>query len=339
MKEVILEVVKEYPLALEDGEVGTTDRQPQIGNNGTVYYPMHRVNTTAATPSSVTIEKMKFNITRKYDRLHHLPEFKQVKDEPIALIGGGPSLKETKEKIKFFKNTMVAGSAHDYLVTNGIIPKYAVICDPDAISANYLKHPHKDIIYLISTGCDNAVYDALEGHNIKMWHCYSDDYLNQEAMIEPNFQAVGGGCTVGLRSISIAIMLGYSDIHFFGYDSCLGVGKEHHAYSFTDASEEVGQIYEIKLGLYKKLKDEKIFYCAGYQLAQCDHFKEFYINHHKYFEPTFHGEGLLTELIDMINEEKFRLAREQGLDITQEEIKIRNRQNLNGLLFQKGNVT
>lgn len=280
----------------------------------TSFVKMDHVNTVAAISSVVTLEQMKVNIKRNLPRLHQLPEFKKIKSEPIALVGGGPSLKETKEELKNYKNIMVCGSAHDYLIKNNITPNYAVFCDPDAISANYLTIPDKKVNYLISSGCHRAVYDAMQGCKITQWHCYSDDYLKHQAELDTDFQAVGGGCTVGLRSLSIALMLGYSDVHFFGFDSCLGVNKEHHAYDFTDEEkEQLGEIYQVRLGMNEKIDKEKVFYCAGYQLAQCSHFKDFYTHYHKYFTATFHGEGLLTELMKIINTERDKLAKKQGV--------------------------
>lgn len=287
-----------------------------LDNDNVEFKPITRVNTTAAIDSGITLEMMKKNIKRNLPRLHQLPEFKKIKREPIALVGGGPSLKDTKEELREFKNIIACGSAHDYVIEQGIVPTYATVCDPDAISANYLKYPHKDVNYLVSSGCDTAVYKALDGFKLTQWHCYSDEYLKHQAELEEDFQAVGGGCTVGLRSLSIALMFGYSDIHFFGFDSCLGVNKEHHAYGFTDeAKEQLGHIYQVRLGMNKQMNTEKIFYCAGYQLAQCSHFKEFYQQYHKFFTPTFHGEGLMTEVIRAITEERDKLAKKQGIEL------------------------
>lgn len=275
----------------------------------TEFFPMHEINTTAAISSDITIEQMKKNIKRGLPRLHNIDGFRLSKDEPIAIVGGGPSLKDNLEKLREFKVKIACGSAHDYLVENDIYCTYAVVCDPDAIAANYLKAPVHNTKYLVSTGCDDKVYEALKFYDIYLWHCYSDDALKRQAEIEPNFQAVGGGCTVGLRSISIALMLGYSDIHFFGFDSCLRVSdRAHHAYNFSDTTQEqLGEIYEVCLGTKDKMNKDKVFHCAGYQLAQASHFKDFYARYHSVFTPTFHGEGLLTELMSIINKEKQKL--------------------------------
>lgn len=278
---------------------------------GEVFTNIAHVDTVAAIDSSITIKQIKRNMARPYKCLQNIAGIREVKNEPIALVGGGPSLESQLDKLRKFKNIMVCGSAHDYLIGKDITPTYATVCDPDAVAANYMKSPIKYIKYLISTNCDDTVYDTLDGYEIYMWHCYSDDHLKEFS--GANYQAVGGGCTVGLRSLSIAIILGYSDIHFFGFDSCLGIGGKHHAYGFSDTEkEELGQVYQIRIGMNDKINKEKLFYCAGYQLAQLTHFKDFYVKYNSLFEPTFHGEGLLTESMKIINAERDRLYRQDG---------------------------
>jgi hypothetical protein len=282
------------------------------------------VNTQAATPSSITKLKILDNLKRNLPTLHGMPEFKQIKSEPIALIGGGPSVSNYIEEIKGFKYTIACGSAHDFCVKNNIIPTYATACDPDPITANYLTKPQIWTKYLIASGCDKKVFDYLKGFSTYIWHCHSDDYMDMRAQMGGEYQAVGGGCTVGLRSLSIALMLGYWDIHFYGFDSCMGDNLEHHAYDFSDETEEIGQIYTVRFGNEKNSFKEKDYKCAGYQLAQASHFKEFYSQYCNVFKPTFHGDGLLPAMVRHIQNEEARL----GLS------KTNQMENLRGLLSQ-----
>lgn len=273
------------------------------------FLPLGKVSTIAATPSTVSLDKIKKNIAKyKYPRFHELKEFKKLNKEKIALVGGGPSIENTLKELREFKNIVACGSSHNYLVNNNIIPTYATICDPDPISANYYTNPQKGCNYLIATACDEKVFNILNGYQITMWHCYSDDTLKELVKIEPNVQAIGGGCTVGLRSLSIALMLGYSDIHFFGFDSCLGVNDKHHAYDFTDEQEQLGEIYKVKFGMYNGI-EEKEYRCAGYQLAQADNFHNFYKEFSNMFVPTFHGEGLLPDYMRVIMKEDQRIKK------------------------------
>ena len=187
------------------------------------------------------------------------------------------------------------------MMQNGIIPTYTVLCDPDAITANYITKTDTETKYLVASCCDEKVFEALKDQQILIWHCHSEEQSKELLTIEEDYQGVGGGCTVGLRSISIAMMLGYSNIHLYGFDSCLGENDKHHSYDFTDSTEEIGKIYDIKIGY--RGPGERIFRCAGYQLAQASHFKEFISMYGDYFTPTFHGDGLLPHMMTLINQE------------------------------------
>ena len=286
----------------------TTETPPNDPNKTLVaFQPLEKINTHAATPATISYDNIRKAIKLPYYRFHEMNGFKVPKgDMKIALIGGGPSIEKQIDAIKNFDGVTVAcGSSYDWCVNNGITPNYCVVCDPDPISANYITKPQFSTIFLVATQCDPKVFDTLKLNAIFMWHCYNEDFEGLKD-IEPEFQAVGGGCTVGLRSLSLAIMMGYKDIHFFGFDSCLGENDKHHAYDFTTDTEELGSIYLIKLDP----TGNKTYTVAGYQLAQAQHFKDFYEHYNEVFTPTFHGEGLLPDLYRFIRKEAERLEAE-----------------------------
>lgn len=263
------------------------------------------VNTVADTPHDVSAQNIPENLALGHIRLHHLPEYQRDKGAtPIALVGGGPSVADYADEISRFPVVVACGSAHDWLISRRIKPDYAVICDPDALMADYLRVPSRRTSYLVSSHCHPAVFKALRGYFIAIWHCHpvGEDYLKQ--VEGRDYRAIGGGCTVGLRALSIAITLGYKNIHFFGFDSCLGLEDAHHAYDFVTNSEELGQIYEIKIGRRdNKTFGERTYRCAGYHLAQADHFRQFLKLHGELFCPVFHGDGLLPDLWRLIEAE------------------------------------
>lgn len=284
------------------------------------FVKLQDVETNAATPSSVAYANIKKNIKRKLPKLEDLPEYRKIKghDNPIALVGGGPSLKNNLDELRKFKTIIVCGSPHDYLISNNIIPTYAAICDPDSLSINYYKTPHPKTKYLLSTGIDEKIIDHLLYYPVVLWHCHSNDYDKKEIEIMEGkeYHAISGGCTVGLRSINIAIMLGYTNLHFFGFDSCMS-DEECHAYAVSQEERtSFGKLYPVKLRDLVKDDGEgpgdRVYKCLGYQLAQANNFKEFYLNFGKIFTPTFHGDGLLPDLyklmIDILGKEEQNVA-------------------------------
>lgn len=278
---------------------------------------LERINTVTATDITVFINNTRKTIAKRLPRLQHLPEFNKPKgkDKKIALVGGGPSLKNHLNELREFKTIIACGSVNDYLMDQGIIPTYTTICDPDPISANYLTKTDSETRYLVASCCDDKVFEALKDRQIIMWHCHSPEQEIAVRELDKDFGqyiAICGGCTVGLRSISIAILLGYYNIHFFGFDSCME-GEAHHSYGFSTKEEDelIGTVHKIKLGNVAgdaPAEGDKLYHCIGYQMAQAEHFREFYENFHSSFEPTFHGTGLLPDLMDLIRRREVYLA-------------------------------
>ena len=277
----------------------------QIGEK---FYKLGGLNTASATPQEEYNGYVRISLKRPHLYLHQLPEFQKLKhDLPIALAGGGPSIKKCVAELHKHKTVVACGSSHDWLIEQGIEPRYCVIADPDPkITPLYLKRPCPNTTYLIATQCPEEVFKAVEGYPIVMWHCHGEGYKELLDEAQPNWQAVGGGCTAGLRALSIVIMLGYRNTHMFGFDSSLGWEDEHHAYAFQTETEELGVIYNLKKGF--GTPGERTYRCAGYHLAQAQHFKDFWTAYAGLFTPTFHGEGLLPDMGRAVQAESIRLA-------------------------------
>lgn len=279
------------------------------------YQKVGAVSTVAATPSDTTFKNILVNVKRNHPRLQKLPEFKKLKGNyPIALVGGGPSLKDYIDQVKEYKTIFVCGSSHDYVRQYGIVPRYAGICDPDPVSINYYKNPHPETTYLVASGCDPKIFEHLKDFPIAMWHCHSDDYNDKLMQIEPNYEGVGGGCTIGLRAVCIAVMLGYKNIDFFGFDSCLS-NEQSYAYELSTAEEKAaqGEIYKLKIGMDWNGPSETTYHCLGYHLAQAEHFRKFMEAYPGLINANFHGPGLLPDLVRMIYKESAKLDLEGKL--------------------------
>lgn len=272
---------------------------------------LNPVEVSAAYPAAEIQENIKLSLKRPYPRLHFLPEFgKNKKGKPIALVGGGPSLKYHFDELKEFDTVMVAGSPHDYVVLHGIVPKYTLLLDAHSqVTALYIQKPCVETTYLVATHCPESVFAVLEGYPIAMWHCIMESSKEFLEEVEPGFQGLGGGCTSGMRAIGMAMVLGYRNLHLFGYDSCLPDTGESHAYPLQDEEvEKEGiashKIYNIKFGL--EGPESKSYSCLGYQLAQAQNFEQMVVHHHQHFDLTFHGGGLLYDIYDtmMCNKDK-----------------------------------
>lgn len=276
-------------------------------NNETNYSStVGNITTVSAVSREQIVNNLKYSASLKYKNICDTKFYSVNKENsPIALVGGGPSLKSNLDELRNFNGFIWAcGSVHDYLLKNNIAPHACVVCDPDPIAANYLNKASGSIIYYIASQCDPAVFNKLKANAVVLWHCYNNNREDIEANF-PGFKAFGGGCTVGLRALTLAFAMNFTNIHLFGFDSCLSEDGEHHSYGFN-SGEELGEIFEVLLDKV----GGKIYKTLGYQLAQVQHFNEFYRNYGDKFNPVFHGTGLLPDLFDRIKAEAQNMMKE-----------------------------
>jgi CTP-dependent riboflavin kinase/uncharacterized Rossmann fold enzyme len=149
------------------------------------------------------------------------------------IVGGGPSLKESLPNLRLRRDrggTVIALNAtHDWLIDRGIVPDMHVLLDARPENIQFIRRPHKDVTYLVSSQCDPSVFDALEGFQVVQWVPWFDGVTPLCRQTQKPVVVVGGGNTVGLKAMCIAHILGYRRQHLYGFDSSYR-GEENHAY-------------------------------------------------------------------------------------------------------------
>jgi hypothetical protein len=254
------------------------------------------VKVKMAMERETVIANIAKNSAKGIPSIQNLPEWREA--EPVAIVGGGPSLNDTVEELYPFQKIMACGSVHDHLIGLGVRPRWTVISDPDPVMAQYLKRPCKGCTYLVASMCDESVFDALHGQQVVLWHC-GDQEQSSDLWGDAPKLLIGGGCTVGTRAFTIAVAFGYSNIHLFGFDNCLRSGK-HHAYDFATSEEEIGEVTEVSLftpcGPKYKL--------AGYHLGQLFDFQHILETLGHKVNVTAHGGGVIAEMLKFASREE-----------------------------------
>ena len=240
-------------------------------------------------------EKIKQNIldARKYcvTPISELPDWREGRT--AAIIGGGPSLPEKLHKLKDYKYIMVLGSAHDYLIENGITPTWCAVCDPDPITINYLQKSNGKIQYLIASQCAPEVFEHLKDKNVTMWHLMGEKF--DHTVYGEGELCISGGCTILTRAMVIAMGMGFYNLHLFGCDTCLGLTGQHHAYEWSDSSKE--QTYDETKVQFER--DGPIFKVAGYHLGQLFDIKALCGRYANRMQITVHGGSLLHYFMEL----------------------------------------
>ena len=223
----------------------------------------------------LTEKKRLENIEASINRFPWM-EAESFHDGRWNICAGGPSLRKEVSKIRKAKGVIVSvNGTHDYLLSKKIVPDYFVMTDPREHNAGFLRKPREDVVYLIAAHCDPKVFDALEGYTVRLW--FPLDYEL------PVPVSIGGGSTVGLRSINIGYTLGYTNIHLWGFDGC--VKEHHHAYPQPENDDEPTKTIRY---------EGKDFEMTDWMIAQADNFDELMRKHH--LNLTVHSPGVIKHI-------------------------------------------
>lgn len=222
-------------------------------------------------------EQIKLSIARIPGRIvaHH-----DIRPEPIAIVCFGPSLNDTWEKIKDFKYVMSCSGSHKFLVERGIIPTWHLEVDPRPHKVKLIGPPQEQTEYVIASTCHPEVFDHLEGFKVKLWHVFDND-KDAQRTLPPNEWAITGGCSVGLRCLTMARFFGFTDLHIFGMDGSEGSTGKHAAEHPNQAPDHYkvdydGKTYKTTTGFLEAAKQ------TFYELDQLPD-----------VQSTFYGDGLV----------------------------------------------
>ena len=175
----------------------------------------------------------------------------------LAIVGSAPSVLGHVDELRAWPGEIWAiNGAYDFLRDLGIVAHAFIGMDPLGAMAEYVKNPHKDTTFFISSVCDPKLFDALKDQHVWMWHSKWDE------MVYPHdAKVVSGGTTCITRAPFLANMLGWRDMTIFGADSSYAEGPycyKHGRYSFDTVSKRLyadvdGQRFETELPLIKQV--------------------------------------------------------------------------------------
>lgn len=240
--------------------------------------PEQRQKVAYCIPGWLRDEQIRIAIQRVTGRIEKYEG--PPRQDPVAIVCYGPSLSETWQELKNFKYIISCSGAHKFLIERGIIPTWHIEVDPRSHKIDLMGKPHKDVEYLLASACHPKLFDHLKDHNVKLWHVY--DPSDEGIMLLPRGEwAITGGCSVGLRCLTIARFFGFTDQHIFGMDGSGGTTGLH-------ASKHPNQPTDLHSCTY-----DGVEYCTtpAFLEAARQTFHELEEMHD--VSPTFHGNGLV----------------------------------------------
>lgn len=176
---------------------------------------------------------LKSSLARGFPIVQDVPE----REGALAIIGSGPSVADNLERLRDWPGHLWAiNGAYDYLLHNDIVPEGFIGLDPLPGLTEYVQNAQAYTTFYLASTCDPAVFDALDGHNIHMWHACGED----SSVFPPGDKVVYGGTTAACRAPFLAMALGWRDITLFGMDSSYSQSGPY-CYQWGTYKEDVDQ--------------------------------------------------------------------------------------------------
>jgi len=162
------------------------------------------------------------NVQRSVKRSLPWFDFDESPQGSVCLVGGGPSLVDTIDQLKARHQ-----NGAKVWAMNG---SYDVMLDARPENVRFVQNPQQSTTFYITSQCDDAVFDALEGYKVVLVHANTPGVyeLLEHEKARP-VHLMGGFTTVGILSLILAKLQGFHRIFMFGIDSSYRNG-EHHAY-------------------------------------------------------------------------------------------------------------
>lgn len=189
-------------------------------------------------------------------------------DKIMVMVCGGPTaqfyLDDIRKKLKDPKYVVFCSNqTHNWLIENGIVPHYQFMIDPKKSKIKDVQKPHKDVTYLIGVCCVPEVFEALKDYKVKRLFSLCglagedgrrDIDIVSALFDKDEFVPLEGGTMAGLRAMTLANILGFRTVEFYGFDS-----------GFFKETDDGAPIYYS----YKKDRGENVLEC------ECDDGKMF----------------------------------------------------------------
>jgi len=148
-------------------------------------------------------------------------EMQPEHDRHAVIVGGGPSLKDCVQDLKARKEhgqeIFALNNSWQWLEKNGILADYHVMLDARPENAEFVL----PVRQYYASQCAPEVWDKSPG--AVLWN-----HENAKNLVDGGI-TLNGGSTVGLNAMSLAYVLGYRQIHLYGFDSSYDEDR-HHAY-------------------------------------------------------------------------------------------------------------
>ena len=216
-----------------------------------------------------------------------------LQDREVILLAGGPSMLQHVDEIRELRAAGAAlvtvNGAFDWAISQGLTPSMQVVLDARPFNARFTRTVLPRTVYMMASQVHPDTLEGLPKDRTYLWHSGLDDAT--EALVRDTTGAcyyVPGGSTVVLRAIPLLRMLGFANIHIFGFDSCVA-GDRHHAYD--QAENDAEPTFPVTCG-------GRTFRCTSWQMSQAAEFRDLVKFLGDLVSLNVVGDGLIAHMIN-----------------------------------------
>lgn len=240
------------------------------GNRRAWMFPIKGFESGLNTSMDTMLAQAEENLKRELPLFVEMP---QHSGEAI-IVGGGPSLQDCLPNLRMRRNyggiIFALNGAHDWLIERGIVPDFHVLLDARPENVRFVQNPNPATTYLVAAQCHPSIFDALKGFQVTTWISCTDlperDHEFAARFPGKPLMMIGGGATVGLKTLNLAYLWGFRRFQLYGFDSSYR-GEENHAYR-QDLNDG-----ESRMEIYAAGKH---FTCAPWMAKQAQEFQQQY---------------------------------------------------------------
>lgn len=215
----------------------------------------------------------------------------------IAVVGYGPSLNQTWERLRDFDTIISTSKAHEFLLDHGLKPTYHMDLDPRKHKVEFMERPQPDVKYLLSSHIHPSYPEKLKAAGItpQMFHVE----IEKHKKLDPCYAGMKPRFDVGVQAAEWAFLNGYREQHWFGIEYGCAADHSTHAglhWGVAHGPEDRllvdvdGRMFECTKLFFHGLLLAEQFLC--WRASMCC---------------TIHGDGLLGHFAKARNRAKFTL--------------------------------
>lgn len=256
---------------------------------------MRRVSTIPGSLNVPTVQRYA-NIRSAIRR--GLPQFRahSPSTQKVCLVGSGPSLDSTLLELRNLvwegAKVVAMNGSYEWLLAHNIKPSVMVMIDGREFNSRFLTQPVPGCRYMLASQCHPSTFDKVrDWPEVYVWHCFAGHDKDEREMLDSYYigqwQLVPGGSTVGLRSIALMRLMGFTNMELFGMDSCFMDGSGH---ALSQPENDTDDHTAVQCA-------DRQFVCSAWMASQYLEFLEMVNANGEQFNIRVHGDGLLAHAV------------------------------------------